>query len=215
MPAPVSVPAPAVSLGKFEAAETAARNPKLPQPDPARAAVFASAGTVSAARLERTVAASGFDDAAAGQPQRAGSGTARIAAAGFDSSAPQSGARRVSASRSVATAGFDALPVSGLKPRAQAEPRAASFHSVEILAKVRPEYTEEARRKRIEGEVWLEILFAADGQARVQRILRPLGYGLDENAVRAAGQIRFRPAREGSVAVDETATVRVQFQLAE
>jgi TonB family protein len=90
-----------------------------------------------------------------------------------------------------------------------------SFQSAEILNKPKPDYTEEARTKRVEGEVWLEVLFGADGTPRVQRVLRSLGYGLDENAIRSARLIRFRPAREGSREVDQVATVRVQFQLAE
>ncbi len=86
--------------------------------------------------------------------------------------------------------------------------------SVEILSKPRPAYTEEARRQRIEGEVLLEILFAASGQVRVLGTVRGLGYGLDENAVAAAEAIRFRPAERAGIATDSTAIVHIVFQLA-
>ena len=86
--------------------------------------------------------------------------------------------------------------------------------TAEILFKPRPVYTDEARRLRIEGEVLLEVLFAASGDTRVLRILRGLGHGLDENAITAAREVQFRPAKRGNMAVDSTAVVRIVFQLA-
>ena len=86
--------------------------------------------------------------------------------------------------------------------------------SVEILSKPRPAYTEEARRRRIEGEVLLEILFAASGQLRVLRTVRGLGHGLDESAISAAEAIRYRPAERAGIAADSTTIVHIVFQLA-
>jgi TonB family protein len=86
--------------------------------------------------------------------------------------------------------------------------------AVEILTKPRPEYTDEARRLRIEGEVLLEVLFGASGSARVLRTIRGLGHGLDENAMAAAREIQFHPAKRGDTAVDSTAIVHITFQLA-
>jgi TonB family protein len=62
--------------------------------------------------------------------------------------------------------------------------------------------------------VILEVLFAATGEVRILRLLQGLGYGLDENAVRAARQIRFRPAERQGEVVDSVATVQIRFQLA-
>src|SRR5262249_21365262 len=81
--------------------------------------------------------------------------------------------------------------------------------ALEILEKRRPAYSDEARRLQIEGEVVLEMLFPASGPARVLRVIRGLGHGLDESAVEAAVAIRFRPAAERAVAVDTVATVRI------
>jgi TonB family protein len=85
---------------------------------------------------------------------------------------------------------------------------------LEILDKPRPAYSEVARKLKLEGVVMLEVSFGAGGQARVLRVLRGLGYGLDENAMRAASGIRFRPAIEHGRPVDTVAVVRIEFQMA-
>jgi TonB family protein len=87
--------------------------------------------------------------------------------------------------------------------------------AIEILAKPKPIYTEEARRLRIEGEVVLEVLFRASAQVCVLRVVKGLGHGLDASAERAAMGIRFHPAAEAGRAVDSVATVKIEFQLAD
>ena len=67
---------------------------------------------------------------------------------------------------------------------------------------------------RLEGEVLLQILLTADGRIHVQRVVRGLGFGLDEAAVAAANKIRFKPAQRSGQPVDSTAIVHVVFQLA-
>jgi TonB family protein len=98
-------------------------------------------------------------------------------------------------------------------PAARKSAAGPASTSVEILSKSRPEYTPEARALAIEGEVLLEVLFEANGTARVSRILRGLGHGLDESAVTAARGIHFRPATRDGTAIDSTATVHIVFQL--
>ena len=90
----------------------------------------------------------------------------------------------------------------------------AALTPVEILNKPRPRYSEEARRLQIEGEVLIEMLFSASGRTRVLRVIRGLGHGLDENAIAAAADIRFRPALRGGAPVDYAAVVHIVFQLA-
>jgi TonB family protein len=85
---------------------------------------------------------------------------------------------------------------------------------VEVLFKPRPAYTDEARSKKIEGEVLLQVVFSASGDVRVQRVVQGLGYGLDESAESSARQIRFRPAQRGGQPVDSTAIVHIVFALA-
>lgn len=112
--------------------------------------------------------------------------------------------------------GFDdATLIPAVQPhRGGTAPALPVTRSVEILSKPRPAYTEEARRQRIEGEVLLEIQFAASGQVRVLGTVRGLGLGLDENAIAAAEAIRFRPAERAGIAMDSTAIVHIVFQLA-
>jgi TonB family protein len=85
---------------------------------------------------------------------------------------------------------------------------------VEILAKPKPVYTEEARRLGLQGEVLVQVLFGANGQAQVLRVVRGLGHGLDEAAVSAAGKIRFKPAQQNGQPIDSSAVVHVVFELA-
>jgi TonB family protein len=86
--------------------------------------------------------------------------------------------------------------------------------SVEVLSKTSPEYTPEAKRLKIEGDVVLRVTFTAGGQVVVQSVVRGLGHGLDEEARRVAQQIRFRPATRNGQAVDSTTTITITFQLA-
>src|SRR5579862_2914941 len=85
---------------------------------------------------------------------------------------------------------------------------------VEIVFKPKPVYTDEARNLQLEGEVLLEVMFGANGELHVNRVVRGLGHGLDEAAVTAASQMRFKPAQRFGTPVDSTAVVHVVFQLA-
>ena len=85
---------------------------------------------------------------------------------------------------------------------------------VEILSKPKPQYTDEARKLKLEGEVLIRVQFTAAGEVRVLDVVKGLGHGLDENALRAAQQIRFKPAQRDGQPVDSTATVHIVFQLA-
>ncbi len=65
----------------------------------------------------------------------------------------------------------------------------------ELLKEVRPEFTEEARRLGITGDVVLEIVVRADGSVGDVKVLEGLGGGLNRNAIEAVKQWRFSPAR--------------------
>lgn len=88
------------------------------------------------------------------------------------------------------------------------------FTSAEVLSKPTPVYTAEARALKLEGEVLLEVVFGASGKIQVVRVVRGLGHGLDESAIHAAQQIKFKPATRGGTPVDSTATLHIVFQLA-
>jgi len=138
-----------------------------------------------------------------------------VASAGFGSGVAGTGAR-VSTSTVVREAGFgDNEVVAPANSQGHSvQPAVAKVTPAEILSKPVPSYTDDARTKRIEGEVLLEVVFEASGRLRVLRVVRGLGHGLDESAVHAAEQIRFKPALRDGQPSDSTAIVHIIFQLA-
>src|ERR1700733_2497099 len=84
----------------------------------------------------------------------------------------------------------------------------------EILSKPTPVYTPEARNLRIEGEVLLDVVLEASGKLRVVRVVRGLGHGLDDNAVKAAEQIHFKPAMKDGQPTDYEVVLHIIFQIA-
>jgi TonB family protein len=78
---------------------------------------------------------------------------------------------------------------------------------------VKPDYTEEARRRSLEGDVVLEIVVRRDGSVGDVKILQGLGGGLDARAVDAVRQWRFSPAQRQGVPVDVIVEVAVEFKL--
>jgi len=84
----------------------------------------------------------------------------------------------------------------------------------EILSKPTPVYTQEARNLKIEGEVLLDVVLEASGKLRVVRVVRGLGHGLDDNAVKAAEQIHFKPAIKDGQPTDYEVVLHIIFQIA-
>jgi TonB family protein len=84
----------------------------------------------------------------------------------------------------------------------------------EIVDKPRPEYTAEGRSLKIEGDVRLDVVFLASGTIQVNRVVSGLGHGLDDAAVNAAKQIKFKPAKKDGQPVDFPAVIRIEFRLA-
>ena len=82
-----------------------------------------------------------------------------------------------------------------------------------LLHEIRPNYTEDARRRGLKGEVLLEIVVQRDGTVGDVRILQSLGNGLDQSAVEAVRQWRFAPARRLGAPVDALVEVAVEFRL--
>jgi TonB family protein len=82
-----------------------------------------------------------------------------------------------------------------------------------ILREVKPDYTEEARRRGVEGDVVLEIVVRSDGTVGTVTLLQGLGAGLDQRAVDAVRQWRFSPARRHGTPVDVVVEVAVEFKL--
>jgi len=135
--------------------------------------------------------------------------SATVHAGGFGESTPSgSGSGKPVV---VATAGFGNAAVQNA-PTRRTETAAAET-PVEVLWKPKPLYTEEARAKKLEGNVTLEVVFRATGEVHVIRVVHGLGSGLDESARSAAEQIRFRPGKKDGVPVDRTGLVQITFEL--
>ena len=64
-----------------------------------------------------------------------------------------------------------------------------------VVSKVKPDYSEEARLAKLEGSVLLSLVVGADGHSRDIQVARPLGLGLDENAVENVRAWQFQPLR--------------------
>src|SRR5580704_13888029 len=61
-----------------------------------------------------------------------------------------------------------------------------------------PTYTDEARHGKVQGSVTLAVLVGADGRAQDIRMVRGIGFGLDERAVETVHGWKFVPARDGA-----------------
>jgi TonB family protein len=82
-----------------------------------------------------------------------------------------------------------------------------------LIARVDPEYSEEARSAKLSGSVLLSIIVDTEGHARDIRVTRSLGMGLDENAVEAVEKWKFKPGVKDGAPVNTRAMVEVNFRL--
>jgi TonB family protein len=77
----------------------------------------------------------------------------------------------------------------------------------------RPNYTETARQAHIQGRVTIALLVNEMGRAGPAIVLSSLGYGLDEEALKVARQVRFSPATRDGVPVSTWQPIEVEFNL--
>lgn len=136
-----------------------------------------------------------------------------VASTGFGSGIAGPGQGDHARTGSVVQGGFNEVAAAAPVPRAHAEEK-QSLTPVEILYKPLPVYTQEARQIHLQGEVLVRVTFGAAGDLRVEQVVRGLGHGLDEAALHAARQIRFRPARRNGQPYDSTGLVHIVFELA-
>jgi TonB family protein len=82
-----------------------------------------------------------------------------------------------------------------------------------VLSKVDPDYTEEARLARYQGTVVVSAIIGTDGLAYNMKAVRGLGLGLDEKAIEAISQWKFKPGTKDGQPVPVMATIEVNFRL--
>jgi TonB family protein len=192
-----------------------------PNPNANRQATIAAVGafnaapgtTAQGAGAARAGAVRGVDfgsGVANGVPGGKDRGT--IASAGFNNGVA-GGTGRPGSHGTVARGSFGDN-MYGSSPTPAVRPQEPSTTPLVVLAKPLPTYTAEARQLKIQGDVTLQVRFAASGQVEVLQVLSGLGHGLDEQAKLAAERIRFKPATRGGQPVDQVSIIHVTFQMA-
>lgn len=84
---------------------------------------------------------------------------------------------------------------------------------LQIVSKPRANYTDAARTSQTQGTVTLRVTFLANGQIGNVAIVNYLPDGLTEQAIEAAKQIKFEPAKINGVAQTVTKQVQYSFTL--
>jgi TonB family protein len=85
----------------------------------------------------------------------------------------------------------------------------------ELATYTDPFYSRTARDNKIEGTVTVEAAFDAAGKMRVLRVVKSLGYGLDESALDSLRSWRFCPALQDGKPVETTGLIDIDFALAD
>jgi periplasmic protein TonB len=78
---------------------------------------------------------------------------------------------------------------------------------------VEPEFSEEARKAKVAGNVLVNLWVGTDGLPSHVHVIRGVGMGLDEKAVEAVRQYRFKPAMENGKPVLVELNIEVNFQI--
>ena len=77
-----------------------------------------------------------------------------------------------------------------------------------------PIYTDEARHAKVQGTVTLRVLVGADGKSSDIRVIRGVGFGLDDRAIQTVRGWKFHPARDANQrAVAAWVTIEAVFRL--
>jgi protein TonB len=83
----------------------------------------------------------------------------------------------------------------------------------QVIHKVEPEYTQEALAARRQGTVRIQLVVTTDGAtSEVHEVGQSLGFGLDEKAVEAAQQWRFKPGEKSGQPVPVLVQIEMNFR---
>lgn len=168
---------------------------EAPEPEPVKK-IIAPVQTVAANESDRL----GQIEHAAEAPESNGPGSNGGVGAGQGTGNGEGLGSGIGDGEGGGTGGGPYRPGSGIEP-----PR--------LLREVKAQYTEDARRRGITGDVLLEVVVRRDGSVGEAHVLQGLGYGLDQRAIDAVRQWRFAPAQRKGVAVDVLVEVAVEFTL--
>lgn len=82
-----------------------------------------------------------------------------------------------------------------------------------LLVEIRPSYTADALRRRVQGSVALELVVMADGTPSNIRVVRPLDPALDQEAINAVLRWKFAPGRRAGTVVNVLVTAILDFTI--
>jgi protein TonB len=83
----------------------------------------------------------------------------------------------------------------------------------QLIYSVEPEFSEEARKAKVAGNVLVNLWVDTSGMPSHVHVIRGVGMGLDEKAVEAVKQYKFKPAMENGKPVLVELNVEVNFQI--
>jgi TonB family protein len=122
---------------------------------------------------------------------------------------------------------FAILLIAGVGPRCAAQAQnvtqdKATIQAVALTHEITPprltevaspDYTAEAKKKKIEGSVTVAIVVDKKGDVVDAKVVNGLGHGLDENAILAVKEWKYKPAEKNGVPVAVKMNVQVDFYL--
>jgi periplasmic protein TonB len=76
-----------------------------------------------------------------------------------------------------------------------------------------PEYSDEARKARLQGTVIVQVVVDENGRPRDLKVLQSLGLGLDEQGLKTVEQWRFKPGTKNGKPVPVMIYVHLTFRL--
>lgn len=94
-----------------------------------------------------------------------------------------------------------------------ATPMRSRATAPEVISRAPARYTDEARRAGVQGTVLLSVAIDRNGRARDVQVERGLEAGLDQEAIKAVEQWRFKPAEQDGRPIRVNAHVEVTFTL--
>lgn len=82
----------------------------------------------------------------------------------------------------------------------------------QLISKREADYTKQAGAKAVSGSILISLTVDESGHPRDVRVIEPLGFALDENAIKAVQAWSFNPAMRGGTPVSSSVQVEVNFR---
>jgi len=137
----------------------------------------------------------------------------KVASAGIPGGVGTSQNGGYGSQQKVAAAGIPAMASPTSTPAATAAVESKTTPPV-LLSHAEPQYTDEARQLKIQGDVVLRVTITTTGEMVVHHVIRGLGHGLDESAMKSAPTYKFRPATQNGQPVNYETNIIIKFQTA-